>query len=143
MRKNVALRKKAWLAAVSALSIFVAIVDWTGIEGTEFSGGIVTGPVLHALELGIVLLILGLVLLLFSPRAAALVMLLASVICLPFYLYFLAPGPFRQVFPGEYKAPMQGNFIWAPWDFFGLMTLLMTIFIATYSFALQNEDQNQ
>ncbi len=56
---------------------------------------------------------MGIVLAYPFPRIASLISLLASFLSLPILLYYIAPGPFRAVFKGEYSVPLQSNFVWA------------------------------
>src|SRR5229473_3164725 len=85
------------------------------LEGTEFGGGRLTGPLLTLYDVGALLFILALLLVFFYRRIAAAITILASLLCLPIYFYFTAPGPFRRVFRGEYKVPLQANFVWDRW----------------------------
>jgi hypothetical protein len=47
------------------------------------------------------------------------VILSATVLCLPFYLHILMPGPSQQIFRGEYPAPFQEPFVWNNWAVVG------------------------
>src|SRR4051812_12333797 len=77
------------------------------IEGTEFSGGRVTGPLLDMNDVGSLLFVLALLLTFFFRRMAATVTLIASLLCLPLFLYFTAPGPFRRLFgKAEWSVPL-------------------------------------
>ena len=63
------------------------------LGSTEFSGGRITGPLLNMVDIGLVLFLVALVLTLMSLRIGAAVALTASLLCLPLYVYFTAPGP--------------------------------------------------
>ena len=87
----------------------------SGREGTEFIGGWLTGPLLNLYDVGTFLFVPALLLAFFFRRIAAAFALTASLLCLPLYLYFVAPGPFRSVFRGEYSVPLQASFVWNSW----------------------------
>lgn len=105
-------RHNIWLAAAC---VTCATLVWSydfGLKGTEFSGGRTTGPLLHLSDLGLILFAAALVVTFFYLRVAALMTVIASLLCLPLYIYFAAPGAFRHVFPGDYSAPAQAHFVW-------------------------------
>src|SRR5271170_36019 len=72
-------------------------------DGTEFSGGTVTGPMLSSAEIAIVLLLLALALTFVWLRVAAVCALAAAVLCLPLYLFLIFPGIFQWIFRGDWK----------------------------------------
>lgn len=109
-----------------AICLFCAIVvcSYSGDLGaSEFSGGRVTGPLLNVYDTGSLLFILAIPLTFFFRRIAAALIVLASLLCLPLYFYFTAPGPFRRLFPGEYVVPLKSNFVWHRWGIFGILAL--------------------
>ena len=69
------------------------------------------------------LLVVSLPLVFETRRIAGAVTVLASALCLPLYLYVLAPGPFRWIFRGEYKTLLQANFVWEKWSMIGVLAL--------------------
>jgi hypothetical protein len=83
----------------------------------------VPGPILDSLDRGSLLLVLALVLTFVRPRIAAALSIVASLLCLPLYLYFTAPGPFRRVFGGEYSVPLEANFVWDRSAIFGVLAV--------------------
>src|SRR5713101_6278311 len=94
-------KQNLWRATMCLLC---AVFTWSmfgPLEGTEFSGGSITGPLLHLYDVGTLLFVLALILTFVRLRLAALIGVTASLLCLPIYLYFTAPGPFRRVFRGE------------------------------------------
>jgi hypothetical protein len=115
-------RVKAWQAGSCLLS--VVAVQWIciGLEGTEFSAGSLTGPLLYLCNAGSLLLITALLLTFFYSRFAAALGLVGALSCLPLYLFLVAPGPFRRVFPGKYSVPLRTNFVWDKWSTFGILT---------------------
>jgi len=52
-------------------------------------------------DLGSLLFLVALLMTMFFPRVAAAIALVAALLCLPFYLYILMSGPYRQIFKGE------------------------------------------
>jgi len=80
-------------------------------------------------DIGTVLFPLALLLTFMYPRVAAAMALAASVLSLPLYLYFAAPGPFRWVVRGNYKVPLQANFYWDNWTIAGIITLVLATYI--------------
>ena len=103
-------------------------VRWAGLGATEFGGGRVTGPMLDMHDMGTVLFPLAPLLTFMYPRIAA-IALAASVLSLPLYLYFAAPGPFRWVVRGNWKVPLQANFYWDNWTIAGIITLVLATYI--------------
>ena len=47
-----------------------------------------------------------------------------------FYLYFLAPGPFRRVLRGEYSVPLQAPVVWNIWAIAGILSLAVAIVLS-------------
>jgi hypothetical protein len=110
----------------AAACLLCATIVWrygSSLEGTEFSGGRVTGPLLDMKDAGSVLFLLALLLTFFYRRIAATATLMACLLCLPLYLYFAAPGLFRWAFRGEYSVPLQASFFWSKWNVMGIVAL--------------------
>jgi hypothetical protein len=120
-------RQKLLQAASCLVCIIVAQRNSFGLGGTEFSGGNLTGPILDSLEIGSLLLVLALLLTFVRPRNAAALAIVASLLCLPFYVYFTAPGPFRRMFGGEYSVPLQANFVWDRSAILGVLAVALTM----------------
>jgi hypothetical protein len=97
------------------LCVFLAVEITSGLDGTEFSGGWLTGPLLSMAEIGILLFILALVLAFVFPRVAAAIGLASSLLCLPLYCFFIAPVPVAQVFAHGHEFHIQPapGFHWA------------------------------
>src|ERR1700720_4013523 len=118
--------KKLCLVASCLLCL---IVIWKygfafSFAGTEASGGALTAPLENLYDIGFLLFLIALFLALFYPRIAAATMVLASLLCLPFYLYFTTPGLFPRVFPKMiWEHPLEANFIWNRWAILGILTL--------------------
>jgi hypothetical protein len=105
--------------AISAFQIGICLLSATitfrypeGLEATEFSGGWLTGRLLHASEAGTLLFVVAFVLTFPFRRVAAGIALAAALVCLPLYLYIVAPGPLRRIAGGEYSVPLQASFVW-------------------------------
>ena len=111
-----------------AASCFIcAILAWTysvHLDGTEFTGGTVTGPILYMSDIGVLLFVMALPMAFLSRRRiSGAVTLLASLLCLPLYLYVTIPGPFRWVFRGHYKIFPPANVVWEKWSIIGILAL--------------------
>jgi hypothetical protein len=131
------------LALVCLAGVFVALRNSNGLGGTEFSGGWLTGPLLSMTEVGIVLFLLALIVAFVSPRVAAAIALAASLLCLPLYLYFIAPIPFSQVFGfgHEFKVQPSAGLHWDRWAIAGVLTLAATVYVCLSNFAAHNRPQ--
>jgi hypothetical protein len=115
--------------------LLCACLAWqvtSGYEGTEFSGGWLTGPLLSMEEIGTVLFILAIVLTFVFPRVAAAIGLVASVLCLPLYFFIsslLLLSHFAQVFARGhvFKVEPVPGFHWDIWPVAGLFALAVEI----------------
>jgi hypothetical protein len=123
-----------------------AAVTWryrSFLEGTEFSGGWVTGALLDMKEVGSLLFVLALLLTFFYRRMAAAVTLISSLLCLPLYLYFTAPGPFRRLFgKAEWSVPLRANFVWDHWTIVGIVTLAIAAYISLRSLSFGRDPKS-
>lgn len=132
-------RKPEILQALSCLLCLA--VGWPQVDGaraSEFIGGAVTGPWFEMAEYGIVLFLLAAILTIFYRRVATAMAVLATLLFMPFYLYFLAPGPLRRVFRGEYSVPLPTPFAWNTWAMVGVLSLVLTIFVSLRRLATTN-----
>jgi hypothetical protein len=114
-------------------------VNWrygSDLWGTEFEGGAVTGRLLDLKLVGDLLLLLAMPLTFVFRRIAAATILLACLLCLPLYLYFTAPGPFRWVVGGEWSVPLLASFAWDWWSIGGIATLIFAAFVCLRSLAI-------
>src|SRR5215469_5663737 len=114
MRNALRFRKLAYVLVLS-LAGWLTLRIFQAVDGSEFSGGRITGPIGTMYEVAIVGFLVGIVFAYPFPRVASAIALLASLLSLPLLLYFIAPGPFRAVFRGEYSVPLQSNFVWSKW----------------------------
>ncbi len=84
-------------------------------------------------DLGSLLFLVALLMTMFFPRVAAAIALVAALLCLPFYLYILMSGPYRQIFKGEYSVPLQRPFVWNSWAVVGAISLVIAAFLSLHS----------
>jgi hypothetical protein len=107
---------------------------------SEFSGGRLTGPLFKMADLGSVLFLAALLLTFFVRRVAAAIALGATLLCGPFYLYLLMPGPYRWVFKGEYSVPLYRPFRWDNWAVVGVFSLIFVAILSLRGFSRARAD---
>jgi hypothetical protein len=105
----------------------------SAVGGSEFVAGRITGPLLNLSEAGLLLFGLSLLLLFFFPRFSAAIAIPASLLVSPLFLYFLAPGPFRRMFRGEWSVPLNSSFAWNMWAAFGIAAALAALIVSVRS----------
>lgn len=128
--------QKLWLA-VGCVSC--AALTWkypSGLDGTEFSEGRITGPMLDMFDVGTLLFVLALAAIFFFPRIGSAIAFLASLLCFPLYVYFTAPGPFRRLVGGEWSVSLHSNFVFVPWAIAGMFALAITVGISVRTLAV-------
>jgi hypothetical protein len=82
-------------------------------------------------DAGLLLFVLALLLVYFHRQTAAAFTLVACVMCMPLYLCFTTPGPFRKVFSRfEWSVPLKTNFVWDDRAMIGIVVLLIATFVA-------------
>ena len=128
------LRQKIFQFTAFLICIILLWKYGPGVEGTEFSGGRITGLLLHSNELGALLFIVALLLTLFYRRVAAVIGIVAALLSLPLYFYELAPGPFRWLSRGQYSVPLSASFVWTKWNIAGVLALALALCISLCSF---------
>jgi hypothetical protein len=105
------------------------------LEGTEFSGGKLTGPLLHMSDIGTLLFVIALLLVWFFRRVAATVSLIGALLCLPLFLFFTVPGLFYHLFNRyEFKVPLRANVVWNSWAVLGILAVVMALYLNLRSF---------
>jgi hypothetical protein len=129
-------KQKLLLAVGCILCVMLIWESTPGLEGTEFSGGRITGPILDMHDIGGLLFVLALAATFTFPRIASAIALTASLLCFPLYVYFTSPGPFRQVFRGEYSVRLQSNFVFARWAIAGMLAVAATACISVWTIAV-------
>ena len=127
-------KSELWQAGSFILCAAVAWTQADRVDGSEFIGGRVTGPVFSLFESGIFVFVLAIVLTFIYRRVGAVTGIVSSLLCFPFYLYFTAPGPFRSVFRGIYSVPLQSSFVWDNGMIGGMLTLAIAAFASVRSF---------
>jgi len=102
-----------------------------GLGESEFSGGWLTGPLLSMDNIGTALFILAIVLTFVVPRVAAATGLASTLLCLPLYLFFIAPVPFAQIFAAghEFKGYVAPGFPWHTWPVAGVLAFTLTVYV--------------
>ena len=126
-------KHKVWQAAAYLVCAGVLWTRLIGFGASEFSGGRITGKLFAVAEVGLLLFFVALLLTVFCPRVAAAIALAATLLGLPFYLCVLTPGLYRQIFKGEYSAPLQRPFGWNNWAAAGVLTLVIAAFLSLQS----------
>jgi len=124
-------KRNLFQAAVYLLCAVLAI--WSDQSGSEFAGGWLTGRLLNLHLAGWVLLVAATFLTMRLTRLAASLAITGLALCAPFELYFVAPGAFRSVFPGEYSVPLYSYFVW---DARAAATLLAFVAVASMSLGI-------
>jgi hypothetical protein len=131
------LRMQKLFQAVSCyLGIYATYHMSIGLEGSEFSGGRVTGPLLNMNDTAALLFAVAMILTIWWPRVAAAIALLSSLLYLPICVYFTMPGPFRWVFRGEYSVYEPRNFVFCPPAVAGLLIAAATAVVYVRTFKL-------
>jgi hypothetical protein len=129
-------KQKLWQAAACLACVGLL---WISLERefglTEFFGGSLTGRLFAMADFGFLFFLMALLLTIFYPRVAAALVLAAALLCLPFYLYILMPGPYRRIFKGEYSVPLQRPFVWDNWAVVGVLSLVIAAFLSLHSFS--------
>lgn len=123
-------KQKVWQAAAFIAGVAVLWIHLDDFGNSEFIGGWLTGKIFSLADFGGILFLFALLLTVFLPRVASAVALLASLLCLPLYLYVVAPGPFRRIFKGAYSVSLQHPFVW---DWSAMSGIATLVFAATCS----------
>jgi hypothetical protein len=113
--------------AAACLSCLAVVWRYgSSLEGTEFSGGGITGVLLDMKDAGWLLFIIALLLTFFYRRIAAVITLIACALSLPLYLHFTIPGLSRKILRGEWSVPLRASFVWDKWTIAGIVVLVIT-----------------
>ena len=126
-------KQNLWQAGACLFCTGVLWIHLDAFGGSEFSGGHITGKLFTMAELACLLFSVALLSTIFFPRVAAAIVLASTLLCLPFYLYILMPGPYRHIFKGEYAVPLQRSFAWNSWAVVGVLGILVATFSSLYS----------
>lgn len=138
-------KHQLWLAVSCLVCVIVALRNTNDLEGTEFSVGWLTGRLLSMVDIGTVLFVLALIVAFMYPRIAGAIGLASSLLCLPLYLYFIAPVPFNQLFGfgHQFKVQPGGGFHRNGWAITGVLTLAVTTYVCLHGFAVASRVQIQ
>jgi hypothetical protein len=122
---------QAFQAGSFVLCAFLVLRVMSGSDGTEFSGGWLTGPLLSIANSGNVLFILAAVLTFPFPRVAAGIGLVASLLCVPLCAFFIVPVPFAQVFARghEFSVRPTPGFHWQTWPIATLLAVVLADYL--------------
>jgi hypothetical protein len=126
-------KNKVWQAAAYLACAGVLWIRLDTFGASEFSGGRITGKLFTMADLGSSLFLTALLLTILFPRVAAAFALAATLLCLPLYLYILMPGPYWQIFKGEYSVPLQRPLVWSTWAVVGVLSLVTAAFLSLHS----------
>lgn len=121
-------------AGIFIVCILLALQLTDGLEGTEFGGGWLTGPLLSMADIGTVLFILALVLTFVLPRVAAGIGLVSCLLCLPLYGFFVAPVAFAHIFARghEFKVQPAPGLHWHTWPVTALLAAAVAVCICVH-----------
>lgn len=116
-----------------ACCLLGAILSWRyslKLDGSEFSGGTVTGPILTMQNVAAYLYGAAVLVTLRYRKIGAGTALAASALFLPMCLYQLAPGIFRKFFRTEFSIPVPGPVSWDAWAAAGITVLAVTVYVS-------------
>jgi hypothetical protein len=116
-------------ASICLISVVLVFIELYILGPSEFSGGSVTGPLFKLAETGAVFSMIGFLLAFVFRRAAATLSLIASLLCLPLYLFLMFPAASRKIFRGGYSTRLGSMVIWDKWLILGLLALGTAIYI--------------
>ena len=114
-------------------SLIFVWMTMSAVDGSEFVGGRITGPLFNLSEAGLLLFSLSLLFLFWFPRLSAAIAIAASLLVSPLLLYFLAPGFFRRMFKGEWSVPLNSSFAWNLWAALGIVAVLAALIVSVRS----------
>ena len=117
----------------AAISLICMIVVWLFTapwDGTEFSGGRVTGLLLHMANLAIVFFVIAGVLAFVRGVLGGAACLIGCLLAFPIYFYFVLPGPFRSLIRGEYSVPLRSSVAFTFSSALGMFALTLATFFS-------------
>jgi len=122
-----------------ALCCFVCIVigccATLGLEG-EFTGGWLTGPLFWANDIGTDLFAFAFIVAFLYPRIAGAISLASSALCLPLFLYLVAPVPFSHLFAfgHPFSVRPSDGIHWGTWPIAGALAIAANVYVCIRSF---------
>jgi hypothetical protein len=125
------------------LLLSIATLFWAtkGLDGTEFSGGALTGRLLDATNLALVVYGVALLVFLWLPKVAATLSWVASALCFPLLAYFFAPRLFRAatglLWPtAQWSVPLSRSVNWSCMTILPLLAIFASAVLALFLFQL-------
>lgn len=88
-----------WALASSLPALACTLILKDLFDGSEFAGGVVTGPLLQLLDAAIAAFLVSLMLAVHAPRVSAVICLMGAAFCLPLYTYRVLPDLFFFALP--------------------------------------------
>lgn len=130
-------KQQLCLSVSYLVSIIVAWYTTYDLEG-EFSGGWLTGPLLSSSDTGTLLFALAIVVTFLYPRIASAIAIVSSTLCLPLYLYLVAPIPFSRIFGLVHQFSVQPTvgLHWNTLAIAGIPALAIAIYFCLRTFAV-------
>ena len=134
--------RQVYQAGSFVLCILIAWHITDGLDGTEFGGGYLTGPLLSMADIGMLLFAVAVVVTVLFPRVGAVLGLASSLLCLPLHCYFIAPIPFAQLFAprAEFSVQPTPGFHWRTWPVTGLFVLGVAVYVCIRGIAGTNRN---
>ena len=117
-------------AAISLICAIVVSLYAAHWDGTEFSGGRVSGLLLHMANLAIAFFVIAGVLAFVRVVLGGAACLIGCLLAFPIYFYFVLPGPFRSVFKGEYSVPLRSSIAFTFNSALGIFALTLATFFS-------------
>jgi hypothetical protein len=115
---------------MSLICVTLATLFTWPLDGSEFSGGRVTGPLLDMANLGLICFVIAAILSFVRGVPGAVASLIGCLLTFPIYFYFVLPGPFRRIFRGEYSVPPRSYFAWNFNSALGLLALTLAAVVS-------------
>ncbi len=131
--QNVPMKNFGALSVLQVLSCLVcAALSWKHVYdlgGTDFSSGLATGAIFVLNLFGSVCLVIGLVLSFFQFRYATVSILMASILCLPLYIYLTASAFSNALFFDHHVASSHPTVSWGAWGISGIIGFATMLYL--------------
>ncbi len=124
-------KQQMFQAASCLLCVVWVLSRLDDLGASEFGGGQLTGPLWRMFDNGWHVYLVALLVTFVYPRIAAVIALAASSLCLPLYLYFMAPVPFTHIFGRGLESSVHwtAGLQWNPWAIIGELTLVVADYV--------------
>lgn len=146
--ENLILTKPAAGQVLQAVSFLVcaclALQITSGLDGTEFSGGWLTGPLLSMANSGTVLFVLAFPLTFLFRRIASGIGLVSSLLSAPLCAFLIAPVPFAETFARghEFKVQPTPGLHWQAWPVATLLAVAFACYLCIRCLATSGQIRN-